>query len=143
MELALLACEENEECNGLSEVSGDRYFFYELRKGPEIVESETNSWLISCDDENADFTFANPKELEENYSELKKQRFKNSNNECVFFGKFFILIFFCKNLSGKYAHMNTILKFDPNLKPKALVSPPACFDEDLIFGIKEDKQKNN
>ncbi|CBY12165.1 unnamed protein product [Oikopleura dioica] len=122
LELALLACEENEECNGLSEVSGDRYFFYELRKGPEIVESETNSWLISCDDENADFTFANPKELEENYPELKKQRVKNSNNECVFF--------------GKYAHMNTILKFDPNLKPKALVSPPACFDEDLIFGIK-------
>jgi hypothetical protein len=88
LELAQVACEAIENCYGLTEVAGDSYFFYELRQGPEIVKSDTNSWVMSCDDLNENFTFADPRDLEEDYPELKKKRVKNSNNECVFFGRF-------------------------------------------------------
>ena len=54
-------CEANEDCKGLTEVD----LFYELRQGPGIIlEPETNSWVMSCDDANAEFIFADPAELE-------------------------------------------------------------------------------
>jgi hypothetical protein len=142
LELAQVACEATENCYGLTEVAGESYFFYELRQGPEIVKSDTNSWVMSCDDSNENFTFADPKDLEEDYPELEKKRVKNSNNECVYFGKFETLkLDFDLQFLGKYAHINKLLEFNPNLNPAALVSPPACSDENLIFGIKKDKQK--
>ncbi|CAG5103068.1 Oidioi.mRNA.OKI2018_I69.chr1.g599.t1.cds [Oikopleura dioica] len=124
LESAKLACAEKDECNGVSEVIENELGFFELRKGPDVVSAEFNSWVMyrrNCDGWDKENTL-NVSEVESLYPDLRGQRRLNNERNCVY--------------TGMFSHLNKLFKFDPDRQPEALISPLPCEDETIIFGIK-------
>ncbi|CAG5081172.1 Oidioi.mRNA.OKI2018_I69.PAR.g9805.t1.cds [Oikopleura dioica] len=121
-------CLKNDDCFGITGINDE----FILRRGPKLVESPLgeNSWVYVADLECSEIEhdiFLDLQKLEENYPALKGIKRRNRvTNKCFYPG---------------YQIVNSIIRFNPNLKPKILTQPDNCHFScsekiSLIFGIK-------
>ncbi|CAG5081165.1 Oidioi.mRNA.OKI2018_I69.PAR.g9803.t1.cds [Oikopleura dioica] len=128
LEEAKESCLKNDDCFGITGINDE----FTLRRGPKLVESPLgeNSWVyegdLECSDKEDDI-FLDLQKLEENYPPLKGIKRKNRvTNKCFYPG---------------YRTVNSIIRFNQNLKPKILTKPDNCHfssseKTSVVFGIK-------